>query len=119
MWSAPACWLPCSPAGEPATWLDARSFLRAEGGALVKVDTALSSELLKARLVRASRPHRGDRLYRRRHGGALIAARTQRLRHSAACWQRWRTGVHHHLERRGRVCSADPRRVREARLLGA
>jgi aspartokinase/homoserine dehydrogenase 2 len=34
--------------GEAATWLDARSFLRAEDGALVKVDTALSNELLKA-----------------------------------------------------------------------
>ncbi|MDX7613373.1 hypothetical protein, partial [Aeromonas caviae] len=37
--------------GEAAAWLDARSFLRAEDGALIKVDTALSSELLKARLA--------------------------------------------------------------------
>ena len=49
VWSARLLAALLTSRGEVAAWLDARSFLRAEDGALIKVDTALSSELLKAR----------------------------------------------------------------------
>ena len=51
VWSARLLAALLTSRGDKAIWLDARSFLRAEDGALVKVDAAISGELLKARLA--------------------------------------------------------------------
>ena len=118
VWSARLLAALLTSRGEPAIWLDARSFLRAEDGALVKVDEALSSELLKARLAEHSgrvvvtgfiaADMEGRSLLLGRNGSDYSASLLALLADgdSTTIWSDV-AGVY----------SADPRRVKEARLL--
>lgn len=118
VWSARLLAALLSSRGEKAIWLDARSFLRAEDGALVKVDTALSSELLKARLAEhagrivvtgfIAADMEGRSLLLGRNGSDYSASLLAALAdgESTTIWSDV-AGVY----------SADPRRVKEARLL--
>ncbi|WP_429179360.1 bifunctional aspartate kinase/homoserine dehydrogenase II [Aeromonas salmonicida] len=118
VWSARLLAALLTSRGEKAIWLDARSFLRAEDGALVKVDTALSSELLKARLAEhagrivvtgfIAADMEGRSLLLGRNGSDYSASLLAALAdgESTTIWSDV-AGVY----------SADPRRVKEARLL--
>ncbi|WP_421187206.1 bifunctional aspartate kinase/homoserine dehydrogenase II [Aeromonas enteropelogenes] len=118
VWSARLLAALLTSRGDKAIWLDARSFLRAEDGALVKVDTALSSELLKARLAEhagrivvtgfIAADLEGRSLLLGRNGSDYSASLLAQLAdgESTTIWSDV-AGVY----------SADPRRVKEARLL--
>lgn len=118
VWSARLLAALLTSRGDKAIWLDARSFLRAEDGALVKVDTALSSELLKARLAEhagrivvtgfIAADMEGRSLLLGRNGSDYSASLLALLAdgESTTIWSDV-AGVY----------SADPRRVKEARLL--
>ncbi|PJG59038.1 bifunctional aspartate kinase/homoserine dehydrogenase II [Aeromonas cavernicola] len=118
VWSARLLAALLTSRGDKAIWLDARSFLRAEDGALVKVDTALSSELLKARLAEhlgrivvtgfIAADMSGRSLLLGRNGSDYSASLLALLAdgESTTIWSDV-AGVY----------SADPRRVKEARLL--
>ncbi|MDY7799090.1 aspartate kinase, partial [Aeromonas caviae] len=118
VWSARLLAALLTSRGEVAAWLDARSFLRAEDGALIKVDTALSSELLKARLAEhagrivvtgfIAADMEGRSLLLGRNGSDYSASLLAALAdgESTTIWSDV-AGVY----------SADPRRVKEARLL--
>ncbi|MGL4890282.1 MAG: bifunctional aspartate kinase/homoserine dehydrogenase II, partial [Aeromonas veronii] len=118
VWSARLLAALLTSRSDKAIWLDARSFLRAEDGALVKVDTALSSELLKARLAEhagrivvtgfIAADMEGRSLLLGRNGSDYSASLLALLAdgESTTIWSDV-AGVY----------SADPRRVKEARLL--
>lgn len=118
VWSARLLAALLTQRGNHTLWLDARSFLRAEDGPLITVDHALSSELLKARLAEhagrivvtgfIAADMEGRSLLLGRNGSDYSASLLAALAdgESTTIWSDV-AGVY----------SADPRRVKEARLL--
>lgn len=118
VWSARLLAALLTQRGHKTLWLDARSFLRAEDGPLIRVDHALSSELLKARLAEhegrivvtgfIAADMEGRSLLLGRNGSDYSASLLAALAdgESTTIWSDV-AGVY----------SADPRRVKEARLL--
>ncbi|MBZ6066055.1 bifunctional aspartate kinase/homoserine dehydrogenase II [Aeromonas schubertii] len=118
VWSARLLAALLTQRGNKTRWLDARSFLRAEDGPLIRVDHVLSSELLKARLAEhdgrivvtgfIAADLEGRSLLLGRNGSDYSASLLAALAdgESTTIWSDV-AGVY----------SADPRRVKEARLL--
>ena len=114
----PACWLPCSPAGvrrPPGSMLAASCAQKTaphQGGYRPLQRAAQGPP------GRARRSHRGDRLHCRRHGGRSLLLGRNGSDYSASLLAALADGESTTIwSDVAGVYSADPRRVKEARLL--